>query len=73
MLPSSFTITTAPVFISRLRANSIRLPISIWKQDGKIIGANALIDSGATGCFISRDTVQRLGLLIQKLNQKVQA
>ena len=68
---SSFTI--APVFISRLRTNYIHLPISIWKQDGKIIGANALIDSGAMECFISKDMVQRLGLLIQKLDQTVQA
>ena len=68
---SSFMI--APVFISRSKTNSICLSILIWKQHGKIIGANALIDSGATGCFISKDMVQRLGLPIQKLNQTVQA
>ena len=69
MPSSSFTI--APVFISQLRTNSIHLPISIWMQDDKIVGANTLTDSGATGCFISKDTVQRLGLPIQKLNQMV--
>ena len=62
MLSSSFMI--APVFISGPRTNSIRLPILIWKQDGKIVEANALIDSRAMGCFISKDTVQRLGLPI---------
>ena len=67
MPPSSFTI--APVFISRLRTNSIYFPISIWKQDGKIVGANALIDNEATGCFILKETVQKLGLPIQKLDQ----
>ena len=71
-MPSS-SFTVAPVFISELRTNSIRLPILIWKQDGKIIGANALIDSEAMGCFISKDTVQRLGLPIQRLDQLVQA
>ena len=71
MPPSSFMI--APVFISGLRTNSIHLSISIWKQDGKIVGANALIDSRATECFILKETVQRLGLLIQKLDQMVQA
>ena len=71
MPSSSFMI--APVFISGLRTNSICLPILIWKQDGKIVGANTLIDSGATECFISKDTVQRLGLPMQKLNQMVQA
>ena len=34
---------------------------------------NKLIDSRAIGCFISKEIVQRLGLLIQKLNQMVQA
>ena len=62
MPPSSFTI--APVFISELRSNSICLPISIWKQDGKIVGANTLIDSGAMGCFILKETVQKLRLPI---------
>ena len=38
-----------------------------------MVGANALIDSGATGCFISKDTVQRLGLPIQKLDHTVRA
>ena len=57
----SFFFTIALVFISRSRTNFICLPISIWKQDGKIVGANALIDSGATGCFISKDMIQRLG------------
>ena len=71
MPSSSFMI--APVFISGSRTNSICLSISIWKQDGKIVGANALIDSGAMGYFISKDTVQRLGLLIQQLNQTVWA
>ena len=32
-----------------------------------------MINSGAMECFISRDIVQRLGLLIQKLNQMVRA
>ena len=63
----------APVFISGLRTNSICLPILIWKQDGKIVGANTLIDNEAMGCFISKHMVQRLGLPIQKLNQIVQA
>ena len=63
----------APVFISRSRTNSIWLPILIWKQDGTIVGANTLIDIGATGCFISKDMVQKRGLLIQKLDQMVQA
>ena len=67
MLPSFFII--ALVFIFGLKSNSIYLPILIWKQDGKIVGANTLIDSRATGCFISRNTVQRLGLPIQKLNE----
>ena len=71
MLPSSFTI--APVFISRLRTNSIHLPILIWKQDGKIIGANTLIDSRVMGCFISKETAQRLGVPTLKLDQMVQA
>ena len=71
MTSSSFMI--APVFISGSRTKSICLPILTWKQDGKIVGANALIDSGATGCFISKDTVQRLGLPIQKHDQMVQA
>ena len=71
MPSSSFTI--APVFISELRTNSICLPILIQKQDGKIVGANTLIDGGATGCFILKDTVQRLGLPTKKLNQMVQA
>ena len=69
MLPSFFII--ALVFIFGLKSNSIYLPILIWKQDGKIVGANTLIDSGVIGCFTSRDIVQRLGLLIQKLNQMV--
>ena len=38
-----------------------------------MVGTNALIDSGATGCFISKDTVQRLGLPIQKLDHMVRA
>ena len=67
----SFSFMIALVFISRSRTNSIHLPILIWKQDGKTIGANALIDSRATECFISKDMVQRLGLLIQKLNQMI--
>ena len=71
MPPSSFMI--AHVFISGSKTNSFCLPILIWKQDGKIVGANALIDSGAMRCFISKDTVQRLGLLVQKLDQTVQA
>ena len=71
MPSSSFMI--APVFISESRTNSICLPILIWKQDGKIIGANVLIDSGVTGCFISKEMMQRLGLPIQKLDQMVQA
>ena len=71
MPSSSFMI--APVFTSGSGTNSIRLPILIQKQDGKIIGTNALIDSGAMGCFISKDTVQRLGLPIQKLDQTVRA
>ena len=69
----SFSFTIAPVFISGSRTNSICLPILIWKQDAEIVGANALIDSGAMECFISKDTVQRLGLPIQKLDQMVQA
>ena len=69
----SFFFIIAPVFISESRTNSICLPISIWKQDGKIIGANTLIGSGAMGCFILKDTVQRLGLPIQKLDQTVWA
>ena len=32
-----------------------------------------MIDSGATECFISKDTVQRLGLPTQKLDQMIQA
>ena len=71
MPPSSFMI--APVFISRSRTNSIHLPISIWKQDGKIVGANALIDSRGMGCFILKEAIQRLGLPIQKLDQIVWA
>ena len=63
----------APVFIFRSRANSVCLPISIWKQNGKIVRANALINSRATGCFISKETVQKVGLPIQKLNQTVRA
>ena len=69
----SFSFMIAPVFISGSRTNSICLPISIWKQDGKIVGANILIDSGATGCFISKDMIQRLELPIQKLDQTVWA
>ena len=69
----SYSFTIAPVFISGSRTNFICLPILIWKQDGKIVGVNALIDSGATGCFISKDMIQRLGLLIQKLDQMVRA
>ena len=72
LMPSS-SFMIAPVFISGSRTTFIHLPISIWKQDGKIVGASALIGSGATGCFISKDTVQRLGLPIQKLNQTVWA
>ena len=60
----SFSFMIAPIFISGSRTNPIYLPISIWKQDGKIVGANALIDRGETGCFISKETVQRLGLPI---------
>ena len=71
MSSSSFTIT--PIFISGSRTNSIHLSISIWKQDGKIVGANALIDNGAMEYFISKDMVQKLELPIQKLNQTVRA
>ncbi|KAG8213603.1 hypothetical protein J3R82DRAFT_10278, partial [Butyriboletus roseoflavus] len=53
--------------------NSIRIPLSIWKQDGKIVGTQALIDSGATGCFISRHTVEKMGLPTWKLDNPVQA
>ncbi|KAG8214465.1 hypothetical protein J3R82DRAFT_9513, partial [Butyriboletus roseoflavus] len=53
--------------------NSIRIPLSIWKQNGKIVGTNALIDSGATGCFISRHVVEKMGLPTWKLDNPVQA
>ncbi|KAG8220576.1 hypothetical protein J3R82DRAFT_2795, partial [Butyriboletus roseoflavus] len=53
--------------------NSIRIPLSIWKQDGKIVGTQALIDSGATGCFISRRAVEKMGLPTWKLDNPVRA
>ncbi|KAG8218609.1 hypothetical protein J3R82DRAFT_4270, partial [Butyriboletus roseoflavus] len=53
--------------------NSIRIPLSIWKQDGKIVGTHALIDSGATGCFISRHAVEKMGLPTWKLDHSVRA
>ncbi|KAG8215186.1 hypothetical protein J3R82DRAFT_8710, partial [Butyriboletus roseoflavus] len=53
--------------------NSIRIPLSIWKQDGKIIGTKALIDSGATGCFISRQAVKKMRLPTWKLDNPVRA
>ena len=71
MPPSSFMVV--PVFIFKSRTNFICLSISIWKQDSKFVGANRLIDSGATICFILKETVQRLGLPIQKPDQTVQA
>ncbi|KAG8214420.1 hypothetical protein J3R82DRAFT_9440, partial [Butyriboletus roseoflavus] len=51
--------------------NSIHIPLSIWKQDGKIVGTQALIDSGATGCFISRRAVEKMGLPTWKLDNPV--
>ncbi|KAG8212967.1 hypothetical protein J3R82DRAFT_11342, partial [Butyriboletus roseoflavus] len=39
----------------------------------KIIGTNTLIDSGATGCFISQQVVEKMRLPTWKLDTPVQA
>src|SRR5258707_7325369 len=70
---SSLSHMIAPVFMSGSKSNSIRIPLSIWRQDGKIIGTHALLDSGATGCFISREAVARMKLPTRTLETPVRA
>ena len=46
------------IFVTGRTSQSMRLPVSIYHGSlGKIINSRALIDSGATGCFIDHEFV----------------
>ena len=66
--------TIAPVFISDPDEKSIHIPISIFANEGaQIIDTFALVDSGATGDFISRDLAKEKGYQLQRLSQPLKA
>ena len=66
--------TIAPVFISDLDEKSIRIPISIFANEGaQIIDTFALVDSRATGDFINWDLVKKKGYQLQRLSQPLKA
>ena len=64
----------APVFISDPDEKSIRIPISMFVNEGaQIIDTFALVDSGATGDFIDQDLVKKKGYQLQRLSQPLKA
>ena len=66
--------TIAPVFISDPDEKSIRIPISIFVNEGaQIIDTFALVNSGATGDFINRDLAKKKGYQLQRLFQPLKA
>ena len=48
------------IFVTSRTSQSMRLPVSLYSGSlGKIVNSRALIDSGATGCFIDHDFVTK--------------
>ena len=48
------------IFVTSRNSQSMRLPVSLYHSSwGQIVNSQALINSGATGCFINHDFVTR--------------
>ena len=64
----------APVFISDPDEKSIRIPISIFVNEGaQFIDTFVLVDSRATGDFINQDLAKKKVYQLQRLSQSLKA
>jgi len=53
--------TIAPVFVAGRESKSIQIPISLTGANRKTAETIALVDCGASGCFVDTALVTRLG------------
>ena len=64
----------ASIFISDPDEKSIRIPISIFANEGaQTIDTFALVNSGATSDFIDQDLAKKKGYQLQRLSQPLKA
>ena len=66
--------TIAPVFVLNPDEKSIRIPISIFVNEGaQIVDTFALVNSRAAGNFIDQDLAKKKGYQLQRLSQPLKA
>jgi len=54
-------LSIAPVFVAGRESKSIQIPISLTGENHKTAETQALVDCGASGCFVNAALVTYLG------------